>query len=117
MKTSASVLTAIALAAFMTGCGIISEQVTSEDTMLDKAETATGISKTSLSLVPGSVSSSMDAVNFSVKDQQGNTYKCYFTSVVAVTSDALCTKITKDGKEEPANQGQCNALLKAAGKC
>ena len=117
MKTSSLIFSAISLAAFMTGCGIISEQVTSEETMLDKAETATGISKSSLSIVPGSVDSSLDAVNFSVKDQQGNTYKCYFTSVVAVTSDALCTKITKDGKEEPANQGQCNALLKAAGKC
>lgn len=108
---------ALILATLITGCGMISEQVTSEDSMLDKAETATGISKSNLKLVEGSVDSSLDAVNFKVTDQDGNLYKCYFTSAIAVTSDALCTKISKDGKAEPANQGNCNALLKAAGKC
>lgn len=105
------------LATSIAGCGMISEQVTSEDSMLDKAETATGIAKFNLKLVEGSVDSSLDAVNFKVTDQDGNLYKCYFTSAIAVTSDALCTKISKDGKAEPANQGNCNALLKAAGKC
>lgn len=113
-------LTALAVtgtALALTSCGMISEKITSEDAMLDKAETATGIAKSSLSLVDGSVDSGLDAVNFSVTDTQGNLYKCYFTSAIAITSDAICTKINKDGTSEPANQGNCNALLKAAGKC
>lgn len=113
-------LTALAVtgtALALTSCGMISEKITSEDAMLDKAETATGIAKSNLSLVDGSVDSGLDAVNFSVTDTQGNLYKCYFTSAIAITSDAICTKINKDGTSEPANQGNCNALLKAAGKC
>lgn len=114
MKTT-SVLASLAFAAILGGCGMISEQVTSEDTMLDKAETATGIIKSNLTLVKDSVHSSIDAVNFNVTDKQGNLYKCYFTSAIAVTSDALCTKISADGSE--AGPTNCNPLLKAAGKC
>lgn len=104
-------------ALLMSGCGMISEQITSEDTILDKAETATGVAKENLTIVEGSVDSSIDAVNFKVQDKQGNIYKCYFTSAVAITSDAICSQISADGKVKPANKGNCNALLKAAGKC
>ena len=117
MIKALTLTSALIAAASIAGCGMISEQVTSEDAMLDKAETATGIAKSNLKIVEGSVDSSLDAVRFNVTDQSGNLYKCYFTSAIAVTSDALCTKISKDGKAEPANSGNCNALLKAAGKC
>lgn len=101
----------------LSGCGMISAPITSDETLLDKAETATGISKENLSLVPNSKESSLDAVNFKVKDKQDNLYKCYFTTIIATTSDAICSRISKDGKVENANQGNCNALLRAAGKC
>ena len=108
---------AIALSIGLSGCGMISQQVNNDDDLLERAELATGIDRAQLSVVPNSVSSSLDAVNYSVKDKKNNLYRCYFTSVIAVTSDSICTKISKDGKQEPANKGNCNALLKAAGKC
>lgn len=108
---------ALSVASIITGCGMVSSAITSDETLLDKAETATGIAKENLTLVENSKDPSLDAVNFSVKDKQGNLYKCYFTSAVAVTSDAICSKISKDGTVENANDGNCNALLKAAGKC
>lgn len=70
-------------------------------------------------------------LTFKVKTNKGATYRCYFTSAIAVTSDAVCTKIgakdeAKNAKTEKAakkagkNQSQssdCNALLRAAGRC
>ena len=117
MKLGLLIVISCSLAWSLSGCGMLSAQITSEDTILDKAETATGIAKTNLKIVPGSIESSLDAVNFKATDHNGNLYKCYFTSAIAVTSDAICSKLTKDGKEEPTNKGNCNALLKAAGKC
>lgn len=53
---------------------------------------------------------------YNVKAKGGKTYSCYVTAVYSVAgktvSDALCSS-TSGGK---ANI-QCNALLKAAGKC
>lgn len=110
-------LSSLALSLGLVGCGVISQQVNNENDLLERAELAIGIERTQLTIVPDSVSSSLDAVNYSVKDKQNNLYRCYFTSAIAVTSDSICTKISKDGKQTPANSGNCNALLKAAGKC
>lgn len=41
-------------------------------------------------------------------------FQCYYTGGVIITSDAICS--ATDGKAMPATS-QCNALLKAAGKC
>ena len=91
--------------------------------MLEKAEFATGISADKLKIVEGSVSGSLDAVNYKVKARNGQVYRCYFTSAIAVTSDALCTPIDSTGKafraqkKKDAKEGRCNALLRAAGRC
>lgn len=110
-------LAATSVALFLNGCGMVSSGITSEDSYLDRAESAIGIDKSQLTLDKDSVKGGIDAVNFDVYDKKGNRYKCYFTSAVAITSDALCTKISKDGTATPANKGNCNALLKAAGRC
>ena len=112
-------LALIAILATLTACGTISSKTTSEATMIDKAETATGVCASELSIVPNSVTSSMDAVNYRVKDTRGNEYKCYFTSVVAVTSDAICTKLgaSNGNHAKKQNNPNCNALLQAAGRC
>ncbi|MCK0513547.1 hypothetical protein MXE38_01465 [Anaerobiospirillum sp. NML120448] len=110
-------LAATSVALFLNGCGMVSQGITSDDSYLDKAESAIGIDKSQLTLDKDSVKGGIDAVNFDVYDKKGNRYKCYFTSAVAITSDALCTKISKDGTATPANKGNCNALLKAAGRC
>lgn len=98
MKNIRKFLLVVACTAPLAGCGMVSSSLTSKDTMLEKAEFATGINKNNLTIVEESVSGSLDAVNFTVKDKQNNTYKCYFTSAIAVTSDAVCTKISENGK-------------------
>lgn len=119
-------LTLAALAAAivsLTGCAAIDKATTSEATLLDKAEFATGIEASQLSVVPGSVQGSLDAVEYKVKTKKGQVYRCYYTSMIAVKSDAVCTAVSKGGKAEQAARkrkaanGECNALLRAAGRC
>ena len=94
--------------------GAIHSKAVSEADLLDKAESVIGIDKNSLSVIENSISSSADSVRFSVKDKKGNKYKCYFTTLVIYTSDAICQKISADGS---ASSSTCDALLKATGKC
>jgi len=105
------------------GCGFIKKPMTSDDTLLDRAEMATGVEKSNLSVVPDSVRSEMDSVHYKVRSKNGDLYRCYFTSALVVDSDALCTKIggaegTKSYKNstKSSKNGSCNALLKKAGK-
>lgn len=95
------------------GCGYIKKPFVSNESLLDKAEMATGIDQSNLRIVQDSVVSEVDSVHFKVKDNKGNTYRCYFTSIVAVDSDAVCTKLGANGNETQ----KCNAVYKAAGKC
>lgn len=128
-----AVIALIAASAFaLTGCGAIAQKMTSNEDLLDKAEFATGIEAKNLTVIPNSVHGELDAVHFKVKTNKGATYRCYFTSAIAVTSDAVCTKIgakeevksTKNvnaknaGKKSGKSQSSdCNALLRAAGRC
>ncbi|MGN1394142.1 MAG: hypothetical protein ACI4V7_08980 [Succinivibrionaceae bacterium] len=109
----------ISIMFFMSGCGLVAKTVSSEDSYLDKAEFAVGIKKENLSLVPGSITSAIDSVHFSIADKNNNLYKCYYTTIMSVIdSDAVCTKIRNDGSEDKIGTvPNCNALLKAAGKC
>lgn len=113
------ILTMITIMFFMSSCGLVAKTVSSEDSYLDKAEFAVGIKKENLSIVPGSITSSIDSVHFTVTDKKNNYYKCYYTTLMSVIdSDALCTKIRNDGSEDKVGSvPNCNALLKAAGKC
>jgi len=125
MKVSKNFLVALALgivACALGGCGFIKKPMTSEATLLDRAEMATGVEKSNLSVVPDSVRSEIDSVHYKVKSKNGDIYRCYFTSALVVDSDALCTKIggaegTKSSKPSTKGSKDCNALLKAAGKC
>jgi uncharacterized membrane protein len=63
--------------------------------------------------------------SYSVKTNTGKQYSCYVTGGVGITgrvvSDAMCNELGKPAKSAGATTGaagqQCNALLKAAGKC
>ena len=127
MNVSKNFLVALALgivACALGGCGFIKKPMTSEATLLDRAEMATGVEKSNLSVVPDSVRSEIDSVHYKVRSKNGDIYRCYFTSALVVDSDALCTKIggtegTKSSKNstKSSKNGSCNALLKKAGKC
>lgn len=119
MKNLLKIFIATAVALSFTGCGMVSSQITSEDDYLDRAESATGVDKSQLTLDKDSITSNLGSVNYDVYDKQGNRYKCGFSSGMPVVyeSASLCTKISKDGSKSSGNKGNCNALLKAAGKC
>lgn len=106
----------------LSGCGAIGKATSSESALLDKAELATKISADSLQLVPDSVHAKLDSVHFKVQTKKGQLYRCYYTTIVgALDSDAVCTKIGRgDTVETDKNAREtvnCNALLKAAGRC
>jgi hypothetical protein len=112
----------IALVCTGAGCSVVSLVGNATTSVSDSAiEEATA---QSLGLKQGTfkISDRRDQgveTKFNVKTSAGKTYSCYVTSVYTVAtgrtvSDAVCTQ-TSGG----AGQGkqQCNALLKAAGKC
>ena len=121
-KSLFTLAVSFAAASVLGGCGFIKKPMTSEATLLDRAEMATGIDKSNLTVVPDSVKSEIDSVHYKIRSKNGDLYRCYFSSVIVVDSDALCTKIggtegTKSSKNSTKGSKDCNALLKAAGKC
>ena len=125
--TIRSLATGLMVATFaltLSGCGAIGKATSSEASLLDKAESATGVSCSQLSIVPESTKAHIDSVHFQVKTKKGVLYKCYYTTLVgALDSDAVCQEISPDGKtvkntnSNKKSTGNCNALLKAAGRC
>ena len=64
MKHLLKTMVATVVALSFTGCGMVSQGITSEETYLDRAESATGVDKSQLTLDKDSISGSLDAVNF-----------------------------------------------------
>lgn len=117
-KSLFTLAVSFAAASILGGCGFIKKPMTSEATLLDRAEMATGIDKSNLTVVPDSVKSEIDSVHYKVRSKNGDLYRCYFSSVIVVDSDVLCTKIVGAvGSTGSGKGGNCNALLKKAGKC
>ncbi|PCS24004.1 hypothetical protein [Candidatus Enterovibrio escicola] len=103
----------------MSGCGIIEKQVASEESLKQKASFAIGTQPNNISIT--NVQSGLEKITFDA-EANGSQYSCYYTTAIVVKSDAICRKMNAqaDTKLKPAteeNQGQCNALLKAAGRC
>lgn len=123
MTTLSRLLVLNASCLLLTACGHIQKNITSTETLLDKAKFATGISAEKLKIVDGSIRSEMDSLHYKVKAPNGTVYRCYFTTVVATSSDALCSAIDSTGKgkqkqkKQDADDSRCNAQLRAAGKC
>ncbi len=111
--------TAMLLSFLLCGCGHVSNAVLSDDSLLDKAEMATGIPKNELLLEKRE--GGIDDVQFTVKTKDNEVFRCYITSMVAITSDAVCKQIgeskTKGKRKTVKPTGNCNELLRAAGRC
>ncbi len=118
-----NLLTAVCAAAVLSGCGHLGKGMANDAEMLDKAEFATGIDRSQLSVVPGSAEGQIDSVHFRVKSLDGQMFRCCYTTMLVMKSDALCTPIDKTGKafekqkSRARKDGNCNALLRAAGRC
>ena len=115
-KTIFSAVMVLSLA----GCGTIAESTQSDLDLREKA--AFALDTTSENVTILSKSSSLEEMRFQAKTNKG-VYNCYFTSVILVNSQAVCsgpvsTNAKSTNAAAEANHVQtCNALLKAAKRC
>ena len=96
----------------LSGCGTIGNMVIQDSSLEQKAAFAlnTTADKVKISNRSGSVDGT---INF-VATTKGKSHQCYITTVAgAVSSQAICS----GSNSVNSNQQQCNALLKAAGRC
>ncbi|CAH0526660.1 hypothetical protein [Vibrio hippocampi] len=94
-----------------TGCSIIDNNTRDNLSLQKKAAFALGTSANNVKIenrTADIIKVEFDAI------YKGRRFQCYYTGGVIVTSDAICS--ATDGKGMPAG-ANCNALLKAAGKC
>lgn len=100
-------------ATFFVGCGTVGNMVIQDKTLEQKAAFAlnTTSDKVKISNRQGSIDGT---VNF-VATTGGKSHQCYITTVGgAVSSQAICSGSNSVKQDE---NKQCNALLKAAGRC
>jgi hypothetical protein len=106
MKKVAILFAAMAL----TACGTIDNAVRSDESIQQKAAFALGTTPDKVTIT--NRTSELGTVRFNATTND-RMFQCYYTTV-GVTSDVLCSPTDGGG---PAAGAQCNALLKAAGKC
>ncbi|MDO4640317.1 MAG: hypothetical protein Q4A84_01235 [Neisseria sp.] len=106
----------VALLGFiLSGCSVIGNKVISDNTLKEKAAFAIGTTAENVE-ISNRRPSEADAIKFDATFK-GKRYQCYITTLMgAMSSDAICN--TTDGSQlKSGNSAQCNALLKAAGRC
>lgn len=100
-------------ATFFVGCGTVGNMVIQDKTLEQKAAFAlnTTSDKVKITDRQGSVDGT---INF-VATTGGKSHQCYITTVGgAISSQAICSGSNSVKK---GDNKQCNALLKAAGRC
>ncbi len=116
MKRTLTVIT-ISTLVVLSGCGMIDENLVSQETLQDKASYAIGATPEKITI--SDINSDISKVTFNATAND-TLYRCYYTTAIAVKSDAVCTKMNGETGETTSNDTQakqCNALLKAAGQC
>lgn len=99
------------LSALVSSCGTIGNVIIKDYSLADKAAFALNTTGDKVSI--SHRKPTIDAINF-VATTKGKSYQCYITTVGGViSSDAVCSGSNSVKKSE----AQCNALLKAAGRC
>lgn len=96
----------------LSGCGTVGNMIIQDTTLEQKAAFAlnTTSDKVKISNRHGSVDGT---INF-VATTKGKSHQCYITTMAgAVSSQAICS----GANSVNPNAQQCNALLKAAGRC
>jgi hypothetical protein len=99
----------------LAGCGTIGNVVTQDQTLQRRAAFAlnTTPEKVTITNREGDV----DSIHF-VATVGKDSYQCYVASVAGVqTSDAICSGSNSVKPSSTKGSAQCNALLKAAGRC
>ena len=101
-------------ATFFVGCGTVGNMVIQDKSLEQKAAFAlnTTSDKVKITNRQGSIDGT---INF-VATTGGKSHQCYITTVGgAISSQAICSG-SNSVKQGESNK-QCNALLKAAGRC
>lgn len=113
------ILGAVAAISLLAGCASVA---VNEDALTQRTSLSLGLAPNQFT-----ISNRIDSgvrTDYSVRTSAGRVYACYVAGTVSVmgrmVSDALCTEMQSGdarGKTPVAPQANCNALLKAAGKC
>lgn len=109
MKKIFTLSTLILAASALSGCGMLSNRIDSDSGIKQKTAEAIGVMPNQIKI--SQRRAELDSVHYVAK-AKGHTYMCYYTSAVAIESDAVCRDM--NGKAKAKN---CNALLDAAGMC
>ncbi len=117
-KTVIQLLMAGAAVSLLQGCGIVASKTVSDSSLQEKA--AVTLNTTPEKVRIFDKRGELDSVKFKAQSSKG-VYNCYYTTLVALDSDTLCSgPVEGSGKQTPsetAAPANCNALLKAAGRC
>lgn len=116
ISRSMILISGVVIPLYLTGCASVA---VSDSDIEQKAAQTLGLQKGSFK-----VSDRMDngiQTHFSVQADSGEKYSCYVTGAISVVgatvSDAICNSATAAASKPQTDGEQCNALLKAAGKC
>lgn len=121
-KAIVQALSTVAAASLLQGCGMIASKTVSDSGLQEKA--AVTLNTTAEKVRIFDKRGQVDSVKFKAQTDKG-TYNCYYTTLVALDSDTMCSGPVEGSANQKSNQAStpatapanCNALLKAAGRC
>jgi len=106
----------------ITGCGLLQTQKLTDDVLTQRTGFTLGLDKSEFIISNRQEPNKNTEVYYLATTKSGRKFNCYiaagFTSIVtpdSAASDAVCSEIGGSGTN--AKSGNCNALLKKAGKC
>ncbi|WP_349969918.1 hypothetical protein [Pseudomonas caspiana] len=120
--TLARALSTVTAVLLLQGCGMIASKTVSDSGLQEKA--AVTLNTTPEKVRIFDKRAEIDSVKFKAQTNKG-VYNCYYTTFVALDSDTLCSGPVEGSAQQTGNQApapasapaNCNALLKAAGRC
>jgi len=106
----------LSTAMVLSACGTLDNKVNSEVDVKEKA--ASALETTSDKVTISNRRNELGSVKFNATTS-GIIFQCYYTTVVGISSDAIC--VPTDGQSSEIKSAikseSCNALLESAGKC
>ena len=106
----------LSIAVALTGCGAIGNTVLTDNALKNKASIGLNTNPENIS-ISNRRSDGLDSVRFTAT-VNGKAHQCYVTTLAgAISSDAVCSSGESSVTSSSNSGQQCNALLKAAGRC
>ena len=108
----------VAVSSMLAACGTVGNSVISDKNLQQKSSIALNTNPENIR-ISNRRSDGLDSVRFTAT-ANGRSHQCYITTVMgAISSDAVCSagNGNQSTSSVKATNQQCNALLKAAGRC